>query len=233
MKKIILLFLLFAGAICIAKKPVQQSVTFYGIDFNKVSVYGAGETPRDFINAFDAINSLLVAEPDKYITPLEVKLNLNFDNVDLSFVQNRNKDIDPGGLKSFVAKSSLTDKEIVEEVKSLDISGKGEGLVVIAMELNKSTDIGTYYYVFFNEKDGSVINVFQKRGQSGGMGLRNYWARSFARSFKNIDASDLQAHFNATLTSVKSAAKTAAKGVKNAAVNVYDDIKTAVNDDNK
>ena len=42
------------------------SITFYGVDYSLVRVYGASESPTQFRNAFTEINELFITQPKKF-----------------------------------------------------------------------------------------------------------------------------------------------------------------------
>ena len=41
----------------------------------------------------------------------------------------------------------------------------------------------------FDQKDMSILDSWALKGKSGGIGLRNYWARSFYRTIAEINPS--------------------------------------------
>ena len=43
-----------------------NSLKFFGIDFSEVKVYGAKETPAEFLQAFEDINNLISEQPGRY-----------------------------------------------------------------------------------------------------------------------------------------------------------------------
>ncbi|MCI1640894.1 MAG: hypothetical protein LKI42_06455 [Bacteroidales bacterium] len=219
MKKILLFFSLFGVLSAYAgngrSDDGMKPMSFYGIDFSMVKVSGASESGREFMEAFGGINGLFLSEPDKYIVPLEKRLSVQFSRVSLDAVFDRNAKIDPSELHAS-GRGSFTEDLLQSEIDRLDVSGDGIGLVVVACELDKGTDIGTYYYVFFRESDKKILKYWEKRGASGGIGLRNYWARSFYRTIKSINPSDLDIRLGIARSSVTSAVKQAASGLSEA-----------------
>ena len=51
------------------------------------------------------------------------------------------------------------------------------------------TEYGTFYYVIFDNRDMSILDTWASKGKSGGIGLCNYWARSFYRTIAEINPS--------------------------------------------
>jgi hypothetical protein len=219
MKKLLLFFSLFGVLSAYAGNSKSdddmKSISFYGIDFSMVKVSGSSESGREFVDAFGGINDLFLSEPDKYIVPLEKRLSVQFSRVSLDAVIDRNGKIEPSGLKTS-DQEPFTQDMLQSEIDRLDVTGEGVGLVVVACKLDKGTDIGTYYYVFFRESDKKVLKYWEKRGASGGIGLRNYWARSFYRTIKSINPSDLDIKVGIARSSLNSAVKQAASGLSEA-----------------
>lgn len=193
MKRILLTFVALAGLMNLNLSAQEnlldsKSMKFYGIDFAPVKVVGADETASEFINAFEGINNLFVSEPDKYVDPLADRLKKNIEYVNVDYVINMTGSIDATELKVNHTAKELTEDDILYELQDLEIEpSEGLGLVIMAGELNKGTDYGTFYYVFFDNKTMDVLSVMPFQGKSGGIGLRNYWARSFYRTIFEIN----------------------------------------------
>ena len=167
-----------------------QSLNFYGIDFALTQVVGAEETPGAFIDAFYEINQLFLSEAEKYVTPLANRLKKKIDRVDLDAVIEQIRTIDATELKVNHTADSLSRDDVLAELQELEIKRtEGLGLVVMADELNKGTECGSYCYVFFDNMTMDIIDIWPFKGASGGMGLRNYWARSFYRTIAEINPS--------------------------------------------
>lgn len=165
-----------------------SGVKFYGIDFAPVKVVGASESQDEFIDAFGKINRLFLTEPDKYIDPLSERLKKKITAVDIDCVLNHNKGLDTEELKINHTAPALTRQDLEFELQDLEIAPEdGLGLLVVAGELNKGTDYGTFYYVFFDNRTMTVIDTWAFKGKSGGLGLCNYWARSFYRTIAEIN----------------------------------------------
>ena len=167
-----------------------DAVRFYGIDFAPVKVVGAEETAGEFVDAFSGINQLFISEPDKYITPLAARISKKIDYVNVDYANKVIGSIDTDELKINHTAEALTRQDMEYELQDLEIKpADGLGLVVVAGELNKGTDYGTFYYVFFDNSTMNIIDVLPFKGKSGGIGLRHYWARSFYRTIAEINPS--------------------------------------------
>ena len=167
-----------------------DAVRFYGIDFAPVKVVAAEETAGEFIAAFSEINRLLITEEDKYVAPLAARISKKIDYVNIDYALKNVGNIDADELKINHTADPLTRQDLEFELQELDIKpADGLGLVVMAGELNNGTDYGTFYYVFFDNQTMNIIDIMPFKGKSGGMGLRNYWARSFYRTIAEINPS--------------------------------------------
>lgn len=169
-----------------------DAVYFYGIDFHEVKCVGANEPAGDFIRAFEGINNLMVSEADKYVSFIENKLGRPFTAVDIEATTKILDEIDATELKVVKTGNAFSKEDIAFILPDLEIEEKdGLGLVVIAGELNKGTDYGTFYYTFFDNKTMDVVDVYAYKGKAGGFGLRNYWANSFYNTIKEIRPSKI------------------------------------------
>ena len=195
MKRFFMTLALMAGIACSAINAQETkelsdytSVKFYGIDFALAKVVGAEETAGDFISAFREIDKLMLAEEDKYVTPLAKRLKMAIKVVDIDPTLKRIADIDENGLIVNHTTEPFTEQDIEFELQEIEYpEGDGLGLVVIAGELNKGTKMGTYYYVFFDCAAGGIVSCMPFKGQASGFGLRNYWANSFYRTIAEIN----------------------------------------------
>ncbi|MGM9738271.1 MAG: hypothetical protein ACI3ZT_07675 [Candidatus Cryptobacteroides sp.] len=194
MKRILMMAALAAGfSICASAQEAKsldsyKSVRFYGIDFAPVQVVLADETAGEFIEAFSGINELFLSEADKYVEPLATRLKMKIDYVNIDYALKSVETIDATELKTNKVPGPLSEEDLVYELQDLDIEpADGLGLFIAAGELNKATEYGTFYYVFFDNKTMEVLDVWPLKGKSGGMGLRNYWARAFYRTIAEIN----------------------------------------------
>jgi hypothetical protein len=59
------------------------------------------------------------------------------------------------------------------------------GLVFVAENLNKITQMGSYWVCFFDLGTKEIIDMQLKTGKAAGFGFRNYWAGSAFNVMKN------------------------------------------------
>ncbi|MEG0517939.1 MAG: hypothetical protein RR555_03590 [Bacteroidales bacterium] len=170
------------------KKQVQPlpSIQFYGIDFSQVNVIGSRETKDKFLTAFSGINQLLINEAKKYDIGQTVKANITQTSVEIA-----NKGVADLANANFI---NAPNKEINISDMIKPYCGNGEtGLVIIAKELNKTTNTGTFIYAFFNGETQKITKQETISGKAKGFGLRNFWAgalydsmESYAKMLKKI-----------------------------------------------
>ncbi len=189
MKRIILFFSLAIGLSCFAQgqKALNaiSNIKFYGIDYSLAQVYGASETPTQFLNAFDAINKLFISEPKKY--DVEKYSGKRVDAISLEAVDMANKTIDPNQLMTTNQHYTLNQEAIAKAVRLLSIpKEQGTGLVMIAELLNKPDERASYQVVFFNLENKEIITSWRAEGKAQGFGIRNYWAYSAYKVLKDF-----------------------------------------------
>lgn len=180
MKKLILFICIIFSVSAFAQDREKQkeitAVTFYGIDFSNVKVYGAAESPYDFKGAFYSINQLFVNEAKKYnvakFFKKEVTTNIKVVNelvskipVDDLIIQSDDYKISDTQLKNIIKKFPAEEKE-------------GVGLILVAELLDKAQARGHYHIVFFDLKTRDIIDTWKADEKARGFGLRNFWARS-------------------------------------------------------
>ncbi len=159
----------------------SNEVVWFGLDFSNAKMVGPegfrdpDEVVRRFFRSW---NSLVPNESNKY----DIKKFFRKENVeyDLSVVTKRNSDVDPDELVIESFETHEISKETIQSIISeYETEKSGLGLVFIIETFNKTEDIGTMYVTFFDIDTKKVLLSKKMSGESGGFGLRNYWARSY------------------------------------------------------
>lgn len=168
-----------------------KSATWFGLDFSEAYFIGSeGFTnPMDIKDRyFNSWNNIIQNEYDKYnIGKFFKKSNVDFE---LDIVRDRNQDVDI--YERVVDDNSkmlhLEDNDIQEIVGSYDISGdqSGLGIVFIVESFSKTAVTGTYYVTLFEIDSKRVLLTERMQGKPGGIGIRNYWAKSFYNVLNSI-----------------------------------------------
>ena len=187
MKRIIFLFTVVALAFPVqGQKNIRdvEEINFYGVDFSKVKIYGAMETPSHMKSGLYDISMLFITEQGKYdITHFMGKQVAGFY---LENVNENNRNMDETAMISGSPQNPMDQEEIEEIINRLS-NGQNDnvGLVFIAETLNRARGNGTFHVVFFDEATKEIIYRKKATGKSGGLGTRNYWAKSVYNILKN------------------------------------------------
>lgn len=204
MKKFLFLIVVFVSANMLyarsGESQTSPDMNFYGIDFSLVKIFGAKETQDKFIQAFEGINKLIVAEPNKYpwntfFTKFAGKIdrsaemkNLKFDafqNVTIEEAIYKARTIDKSSMITYNNLSKIDDKQLADLAKNFKTGrDSGYGVIYVAELLDKKDDMGKFILICFNVKTKKIIFAERVQGKAKGMGLRNFWAGSLAEIFK-------------------------------------------------
>ena len=175
----------------------KREIVFLGIDFSQARFIGSGE----FLNHYEiknkyipAWNNLILKERDKY----DVKKYFRMDDVEHEFdvVRALHDDIDVEE-KVINSDYELSEEDIQKAVKEYNFNAdnvdtdKKIGLVFIAEYLMKFKEdediepIGSYWVTFFDTESRKVLLTERMKGEPGGFGFRNYWARTYYNVMQN------------------------------------------------
>lgn len=171
-------FILFAALVCCSISTLwaqnNEHCYVYGVDFSHAKVYAAVESVQDFARAFEAINLLLVTESSKYnfntFCGCSVTLVLDpvmklLSKTDYSDLKTYNKLLPEIDYAKCVKEYVLPQKE-------------GTGVVLFAKFLDKPEGKAIYTVVAFDIATREIQCQQDVSGPAGGLGLRNYWAKS-------------------------------------------------------
>lgn len=191
MKKILLFVFLTVSMFSYGQERAAlqgiSEVTLYGVDFSHVLIRGADETGEAFVEAFDRINNLFLTEPKKYVKPFVQKTKIEVKAVNVIPVGKLNSQMNRQSMFTQDYVESFTDEEVALAVKGLELEkGKGVGVVLLALELNKQQRRAFYELVFFDINTRKVLTRGTIQGAAKGFGLRNYWANSINSALKKI-----------------------------------------------
>lgn len=160
-------------------KQERIQVDFYGIDFTEVNVVGAEETQERFVTAFGQINGLMISEQKKY--NIGKYFNLNVVSTDVDHAINRLH-----GLQNIDFKDQETGQPDLARIVADYPSSDNNGMVIVAKELNKLTNVGKFIAVIYDGQTKQILFEKEFSGKAGGFGLRNYWAGAFYNGIKDV-----------------------------------------------
>jgi hypothetical protein len=177
---VVLIFSFFSGAMQAQdkKKAIdEKNITWFGVDFTLARFTLVTEDPAAIVStSLKAINTLILAEPDKY--NLKKFFSKSEVTPDVDMVNERNSKIDPTILV-IPDKNTIAPEDVKKVISSYDTKGKtGTGLVFVAENLHKVEEVGSYYVVFFDMTSKEIIDSERKVGKANGIGFRNYWTGS-------------------------------------------------------
>ncbi|MFO7370839.1 MAG: hypothetical protein R6X09_11275 [Bacteroidales bacterium] len=166
-----------------AKAKSEKAVTWYGVDFTVAKFTLVTEDPSVIVNQYlKSINQLILMEPTKF----DIKKWFNKTEVamDLDQVNERNGKIDPASLV-ITDDHKITLDDVKGVIAKYDTKGKsGLGLIFVAENLNKISQTGSYYVVFFDQETKEIVDARQYVVKAVGIGFRNYWAGSIYNIMK-------------------------------------------------
>jgi hypothetical protein len=182
----LLIFSFFSGARQAQDKKkavAEKNITWFGVDFTLARFTLVTEDPAGIVStSLKAINSLILAEPDKY--NLKKFFSKTEVTPDIEMVNDRNSKIDPTILV-VPDKYTITPDDVKKVISSYDTKGKtGTGLVFVAENLHKVEETGSYYVVFFDMASKEIIDSERKVGKAAGIGFRNFWTGSIYNVMK-------------------------------------------------
>lgn len=187
MKKLVILASVLLLALTATAQPDVKKVReidYYGIDYSLAKVYGATETPEQFKGLFNAVNELVIHEYKKF----NIGHYFNKQAVEplLEATVKKNDAIPTDQIFTRDRNYVLSQKQLADHIKEYDITPKyGVGMVIIAELLNKASNHGSYYVVFFDTLGKEILFSKHASGKPGGFGLRNYWAGSVFDIMRN------------------------------------------------
>lgn len=178
----------------------DTKVTWLGIDFSHVKLIGDFNHFAEWgsqgalsirNNYFPAWNDLVYKEYKKYdIAGMLRKEDLVL-NTDYIYDLNKKAPLEEMESK---LDPDYTEEDIQKFIKSYDFKEKeGLGILLVAESLNKYKEYAKYHFVVINMKNNKILLHELFTESAGGIGLRNYWARTFYNVVKRIKD---QSYFN-------------------------------------
>lgn len=175
----------------------KDQIVWYGLDFSKAKMIGAfdqgagaapasgSEIKAKYIPTW---NTLILNEAPKY----DLKRTFRKTEVykDLSVVEKSNSKIDPDDFLTFNDYKFNNSNSIIETIINNYVNGdktEGIGVVFIVEYFNKNETKASYYVTFFDIATKKVLFTEHMTGKAGGIGLRNYWARTIKDVLDQID----------------------------------------------
>ena len=205
MKKILLPLIFFsAGFAVIAQNTAKDvfskdEIVWFGLDFSKAKMIGqfdqgggampatGSEIKAKYVPGW---NGVILNEPEKY----DLKKTFRKTSVfkDLSVVEKSNAKIDPDNILTYNDYKFDNAETTIEGIISGYSNGEkseGIGVVFIVEYFNKEQQTASIYVTFFDIATKKVLFREHMYGKAGGIGLRNFWAKTIFNILKQIDES--------------------------------------------
>ena len=163
----------------------ETKITWLGIDYSHVKLIGDftlfaewGEYSPSEIKQyyFPAWNDLIYSESDKYDVAEMIRKEILVFKTDAIYTINANASIEDMEAKT----DPMYSKEDIQTfIKKYDFQVKeGIGVLLVAESLNKYKEYGKFHFVAIDLSNNTVLLHDIIQGKPGGIGLRNYWART-------------------------------------------------------
>jgi len=172
----------FAQGISDILNSSKSEILFIGLDFTHCNFVGSeGFTdPKAIVERIiPAWNNLFITEKEKY--DLAKTFQKQSFEYDLSYVGEQNAEIDFLHIVSDNEEDAehLDENQVANIIDRYRIDADQEiGLVFVMESFDKLSAKGNMYVTFFNTRNNQVIFTERMSGKTGGIGVRNFWARS-------------------------------------------------------
>lgn len=163
-------------------------ITWLGLDFSNVKFIGSAAQFKDAgeISNYDlrekyfpAWNNLFIKEQEKFNVARAVERNSVDYAIEVTDVANHNSK-GPYFVDEPDSYQLLTTEKIASQIGKYNFKGRrGLGLLFIVEGMSKSKEEASIWVTFVNMGDKKVLLTKRVTGACGGIGFRNYWAKSF------------------------------------------------------
>ena len=194
MKRIAFLFvigLIGMNLHALEKMTDPGELVWFGLDYSLVRFIGLNSQFTDLEKIqgqyFRSWNELVLLEKDKY----NVNEAFGAGKVDYAFDQaiERSQGLDMYNVVQ-TEPYSLDEDEVARVVSAYtDPSVDQFGALFVMETLNKLEQYSTMWVVVFRISTGEILYMKHRQGGVGGIGFRNYWARSYYEVLKKANVS--------------------------------------------
>lgn len=159
----------------------NNRIFWIGLDFSKVKIK-LGVAPRTQYSEpfFKDCNDFLLSEKGL----ISYRINFNFI-IDTGIVTNRNSKINFPNIYNRPA-NILPIESIRVLLKDFKTVHDGIGLIIFVTEMDKETELITFYLTFFDLQSKTVLLCLKGTGQAGGIGMANHWTKPIIEFSNNL-----------------------------------------------
>ncbi len=171
-------------------------VTWLGVDFSQAKFIGDRErlgSHSDILHLVDAINQLIINEPDKYNIGQAIGRDRIEKNITVTLDHNAN--LDPAEMLSNDSRDyvRLRESDIEEIISSYDFSGMdGIGMMFNVEAFSKLDESASVWVTFVDLGSGKMLMTQNLKGKPKGFGLRNYWGGSLYNIIEAIKKKEFE-----------------------------------------
>ena len=173
----------------------ETQITWLGIDFSKVKLIGQFSQFADIgtksaanmkLEFFPEWNSMIIREPSKY----DVKGMIKKERIEYNtkWVTENNKKTPTEDLEA-VNLPEYSKEFIQEHIKEQRYGiSNGLGILFFVEYLNKTTEIAKIHFIAVDMDSRDIILHDTMESKPGGIGIKNYWAKSFSNTISLINS---------------------------------------------
>lgn len=168
---------------------LEVEVEFVGLDFSQVKMVGlnAKNAPDEIqANYFKAWNDLLMKEHRKYdVKRAFMKRSIAYNFEIVNGLNQKMKSVD---LLTDLSPQSFSAKKLQRIVNHYDVKKMKSkyGVSFIIHSFNQFRERAYVYVVVFDVATKKILFSAQMSGEAGGLGFRNYWARTIYNILEDI-----------------------------------------------
>jgi hypothetical protein len=166
----------------------KTTVTYLGIDFTMAKFFGESADAIDLRDRqFPSINNIVITQPERY--NIAEALRRSKITNDLNQVNAHNRAISFQQIKTLIPDDfmHLNTSDIDKLVSTYNFSGKtGIGVLFVVEGMSKLEKAANIFVTFINMTNKKVLLTERLKGNAGGFGISNYWARSIEEVIKKI-----------------------------------------------
>ena len=171
-------------------------ITWLGLDFSQarfIGDYYKFTSIHDAKNLIDALNDLMIKEPEKFDVAKMLGKKEAILRVDITQKHNNALDLALLLADSTGQHNHLKKEDIETIVKFYDFKGlKGLGVMINVETFNRKIPMALVWVTFVNIGTGEVIFTEKLEQPPAGFGIRNYWAGAIYETMVRVRKKELK-----------------------------------------
>jgi hypothetical protein len=167
----------------------DKEITWMGIDFSLAQfTQKSFNLPKDVLNYyFNDWNLLIISDHKKY--NIRTSFRKPVMHFNLSWVSKKNRQIKPQMIKEHIeAVALLSSQKIIEYVQTFTFPNNSlYALLMVVESFDEASKTASVWVVIANTQTKETILCERFIKNPGGIGTKNYWARTFYNIFLDIN----------------------------------------------